>query len=279
LAEKIDRKQLRQPDEFQVWAGKSMGWVVAHQRQVVLVTGAVVVAALLGWAASAWRSSREEKAGGALAQALEIQSRPIAGEAPPQEGVETFPTKEDRSKAALEALEKVRADNTGTAAATTAIAQTGFLKLRAGDAAGAQKDLTDFLAQAGKDHPLRVFAQESLGYAYEAQNKIDDARSAFDKLRELGLPARADFQAARLSLVQGKPDAKQQLERVTKDFPKEPEVVRAANERIELASLPPVPAGYVAPAPTISAPKEAPKAPEKPAAKPGKPAPPAKKKK
>ena len=41
--------------------------------------------------------------------------------------------------------------------------------------------------------------------------------------------------------MQGKPDARQQLERVAKDHPKEADVVRDANERLELASLPPSP--------------------------------------
>ena len=265
MAEKIDRKQLKRPDEFQVVAGKAMSWVAAHQRAVVLAAGAVVVALLAAWGLSAWRSSREAKAGGDLAQALEIESRPIAGEGA-QPGQESFPSREERSKAALSALEKVRADHRGTTAGETALAEIGFLKLKMGDAAGAQKDLADFLGGAGKDHPLRAFAQESLGYAYEAQGKLDDARAAFDKLRELGLPARADFQAARLSLVQGKPDAKQQLERIVKEYPKETDVVREANARLELASLPPVPPGYAPPAPAEK-PAQKPKPAEKPAGK------------
>ena len=249
MADKIDRKQLRRPDEFQVVAGKAMEWVAAHQRKVVLAVGAVVLAVLLAWGLALWRSSREASAGADLAQALEVQSRPIAGEAPAQPGQETFATKEERTKAAVAALEKVRADHGSTTAARTALAELGFMKLRSGDAPGAQKDLSDFLSNASADHPLRVFAQESLGYAYEAQGKPDDAKAAFDKLRELGLPARADLQAARLALVQGKPDAKQQLERIAAEYPKELDVVREANERLELAALPPVPAGYVAPAP------------------------------
>jgi hypothetical protein len=66
---------------------------------------------------------------------------------------------------------------------------------------------------------------------------------------------------------------------VTKEYPKETDVVREANERLELASLPPVPPGYVAPAPAKAAPAPIEKvkpAEKKPAAKP---APPAKKKK
>src|SRR4029077_6372267 len=157
-----------------------------------------------------------------------------------QPGQETFPSKEERQKAILAALEKVRTGHAGTTAAQTALAELGFHKLKAGDAAGAQKDLQDFLDHAAKDHPLRPFAQESLGYALEAQNKLDEARAAFEKLRDLGLPARADYQIARLALVEGKPDAKEQLERVARDYPKESDVVREANERLALAALPAV---------------------------------------
>ena len=48
MAEKIDRKQLKRPDEFQVVAGKAMEWVAARQRQVTLGVGAFIVLALLG---------------------------------------------------------------------------------------------------------------------------------------------------------------------------------------------------------------------------------------
>lgn len=249
MAEKIDRKQLKRPDEFQVVAGRAMEWIAARQRQVLAAVVAVALAAIGAWALSAWRSSRESKAGAQLAEALELQSRPIAGEQQAQVGQETFASKEERDKAAAAALEKVRTDHRGTTAGKTAQAELGFLKLRMGDAASAQKELTEFLSAAPKDHPLRVFAQESLGYAFEAQGKIDDARAAFDKLRDLGLPARADFQGARLSLLQGKPDARQQLERIAKEYPKEEGVVREANARLEISSLPPVPAGYTPPAP------------------------------
>ena len=268
MSEKIDRKQLKQPDEFQQVAGKGMEWVAAHQKKVAVAVGAVVLAVVLAWGLSVYRTSREAKAGGDLSQALDLESRPIGTEAQP--GQDSFPTKEERSKAALAALDKVRADHGGTTAAQTALAELGFLKLKSGDAAGAQKDLTDFLSGAGRDHPLRVFAQESLGYADEAQGKLDDARSAFEKLRDLEQPARADFQTARLALVQGKPEAKQQLEKVVKDYPKETDIVREANARLELASLPPAPTSSAAPAPAADKPAPA-KAPAKPAAKPSKP--------
>jgi tetratricopeptide (TPR) repeat protein len=249
VTDKIDRKQLKKPDEFQLVAGRAMGWMLAHRVVVLGAGGAVLAALVIAWGFSAWRSSRQATAGAELAEALELQSRPIAGDGPAQTGQETFPSKEERAKAVLSALEKVRAGHGGTTAAQTALAELGFHRLKSGDAAAAQNDLQEFLARAGRDHPLRPFAQESLGYAFEAQNKLEEARAAFEQLRELDLPARADYQVARLALVQGKPDARQQLERVAKDHPKDLGVVRDANERLELASLPPITPGEAAPTP------------------------------
>ncbi|HUJ27226.1 MAG TPA: hypothetical protein VLW85_14475 [Myxococcales bacterium] len=273
MAEKIDRKQLKRPDEFQVIAGKVMEWVVARRRQVIAGVVAVAVVAILAWALSSWKGSREAKAGEELSQALELAARPVAGEAPVQPGDETYPSKEERDKAVIAALEQVRTDHGGSVAAQTALAELGFRKLSAGDAAGAQKDLQDFLGAAAQDHPLRPFAQAALAYSLEAQKKLDEARAAFEKLRDFDLPARADYQAARLALLEGKPDAKAQLEKVAKDYPKEQDVVREATERVELASLPPV----------TAAPEAAPEKPaEKPAASkpaPAKPSPAQKKKK
>jgi len=237
VSEKIDRKQLKRPDEFQARAGQAMGWMVAHQRALIIGSGALAIAIVAVWGFIAWRSSRESKAGIALAEALELQSRPIAGDASAQPGAETFPSKEERDKAVLAALEKVRSENGNTAAANTAQAELGFHKLKAGDAVGAQKELEDFLRSTSKDHPLRAFATESLGYALEAQTRIDEARAAFERLREAGMPERADFQRARLDLLQGKPNAKSELEKVAKDYPKDP-VSMEANQRLELAALP-----------------------------------------
>jgi hypothetical protein len=237
LSQKLDRKELKRPDDFQVVAGRTMEWLVDHRKPVLAGLAAAVAVALAAWGAAAYSSSREAKAGAALAAALELEQRPIAGEAPPVPGVETFPSKAERSKAAMAALEKVRADAARTTAARTALAQIGFAKLRDGDAAGAQAALQEFLKE-GEGHPLRAFALESLGYAYEAQGKLDEAKATFAKLSDAGGPDRAAFQQARLALVENKPEAKQQLAQVAKDFAKEP-VALEANMRLEVASLPP----------------------------------------
>jgi hypothetical protein len=224
-----------------------MGWMAGHRNAVVGALVAIAAVALAAWGISSWKESREKKAGIALADALALEGRPIAGEGA-QPGEETFPSADARKKAVVDALEKVRAEHGGTTAAQTATAELGFEKLRTGDAAAAQKDLESFLDHAGGDHPLRAFATESLGYALEAQGKLDEARKAFAKLADVGMQDRAAFQEARLALVEGKPDAKQQLEQVAKDYAKEP-VSMEANQRLEIAALPKAEPQAATPAP------------------------------
>ncbi|MFL5398141.1 MAG: tetratricopeptide repeat protein [Myxococcales bacterium] len=240
MAHKQERKELKKPDEFQVVAGKTMDFLLAHRVQVLVGLAAVAVVAVVVWSMTTWNASREAKAGAALAQALELEQRPIAAEGNPQAGDKTFPTRADRDKAVLDALEQVRKEYSKTRAGQTATAQVGFQKLRAGDATGAQAALDEFLNSAGKDHPLRAFVTEALGYAYEAQGKLEEAKKAFARLREADAPERAAFHEARLALVENKPDAKQQLEKVAKEYPKDP-VALEANQRLEIAALPPPP--------------------------------------
>ena len=237
MAQKLDRKQLKKPDEFQVIAGKAMAWIAAHQR--VLLGGLVAVALVIAgaWALTSYSSSQETKAGGELAAALEIASRPLASEGPAP-GAPVFANRDERTKATLAALEKVRSDFPRSTAARTAVAQIGFLKLKEGDAAGAQAALQQFVKDTARGHPLRPIAQESLGYAFEAQGKLEEARAAFAQLAQDGAPARAAFQQARIALVEGKPDARAQLEQVAKDYAKEP-IAQEANMRLEVAALPP----------------------------------------
>jgi len=252
VAHKQDRKELKKPDEFQVVAGRTMDWLVARRGPVLGTVIAIAVLAAATWAFTTWSASRENKAGATLAQALELEQRPIAAEGNPQAGEKTFPTREDRNKAVLAALEDVRKERPRTKAADTALAQIGFHKLHANDAPGAQAALDEFLKSAGNGHPLRAFATEALGYAYEAQGKLEDAKKTFARLSDADMPQRAAFHEARLALIENKPDAKQQLEKVAKEYPKDP-VSLEANQRLEIASLPPYTASADQPKPAEQA--------------------------
>ncbi len=249
MAQKVtgkDLKELRQPDEFQLVAGKALEWILAHQRALGLAIAGIVAVALLALGATAYKGHRESKSGEALAEALRIEARPIAGEGFVPPGEETFATKAERTKAATDALEKVRSESSGSVAAQTATLQLGLLKQQTGDAAAAIPLLEQFLKDAGAGNPLRATALEALGYAQESAGKLAEARDSFAKLKDAGAEPRSAYQLARLSLLEGKPDAKAQLEAVAKDHPKDP-VAQEANLRLEVASLPPASASPAAP--------------------------------
>jgi tetratricopeptide (TPR) repeat protein len=262
VSEKLDRKQLQKPDEFQATAARIMDQLVAKRQLLAVLGGAFVVLVLVFWGATTYMSSREASAGAALSEALELDSRGIAGEPGLAPGAETFPNKDDRTKAVQAALEKVRGDYSSSEAARTAGAQLGFLKLKSGDSVGAATLLSEYVEKGHKGDPLRAIAIEALGAAYENQGKLDDAKAAYAKLGEAGAQARADYQQARILLVQGKPEAKAALEKVAKDYPKDG-VAMDAQRRLELASLPPPPP----PGSVQDAPADAPPPEEKPAPK------------
>ena len=276
VSEKLDRKELRQPDEFQVVAGKAMEYLVSRRQLLIGALAVVVAAALIGWGVTAYMGSRESKAGVGLSEALELQARPIAGDPGLAPGAETFPSKDERTKAVQAALEKVRSDYSSSQAARTAGAELGFLRLKAGDAAGASQLLSAYVEQGRKDDPLRAVALEALGVALENQGKLDEAKAVYGKLAEAGAPERGAFQQARVLLAQGKSEALADLEKVAKDYPKD-SVATDAQRRLELASLPPAPPAGSSPAALPQAP-QAPQAPTKakPALVKGKPSPSAK---
>jgi len=76
VADKIDRKQLKRPDEFQLLAGRAMGWMVGHKRLVLGASGAILAALLIAWGLATWRTSREAKAGGENKPAAESPKNP-----------------------------------------------------------------------------------------------------------------------------------------------------------------------------------------------------------
>lgn len=273
MAEKVtgkDLKELRKPDEFQLVAGKAMEFLIAHRRQFLIALGVVVALVVIAWGAAAIKQRGETKAGESLADALRVAARSVVGEGIAQPGEETFASRAERNKAASVAFEKVRAESPGSTAAHTATLQLGLLKQQTGDVAGAVPLLEEYLKAASAGSPLRATALEALGYAQESQGKLAEAKDAFAKLKDAGAPDRSAYQLARVALVEKKPNAREMLAAVAKDYAKEP-VALEANLRLEVAGLPDAPAVIDEPktdepAQAPDEPKAAPKAPKKSAA-------------
>jgi hypothetical protein len=271
---KKDIQEAKSPDVVLEGATSVYDWLVERRNIVIGALVALLVVAAIATFASSSSEAKAHEAGGKLAQALELANRPVVevkeGATPAEK---TFPTKAAKLEAVEKALNEITTQYAGSEAARTASLQLADVKLEAGKAdeaiAGYEKYLAD--APAGG---LRLFATESLGYAYEAKGDLAKAEQSFDKLNGEGAPGLALFHKARLAEKAGKKDeAKKLYEQVAKDYPGE-QVANDASTRLELMDVPPAGAGALT-APEPAPVEEAPKGKKKPgktapAPKPGK---------
>ncbi|HEX8702688.1 MAG TPA: tetratricopeptide repeat protein, partial [Myxococcaceae bacterium] len=158
----------------------------------------------------------EVQASQQLGSALEILERPVVpttegatltpqpGELPP------FTSVKEQDEALVKALTDFRSAHGGTQAATTASLPLGKAQLRLGNHDQAIAAFDAFLKDAGQNEPLRATALEGKGYAFEAQQKYDDALKAFEEMAKVNagdyLQGMGDYHRARMLIQQGKKD-------------------------------------------------------------------------
>jgi len=172
---------------------------------------AAAAVGLLGWVGyNAYQGSVAASAAEALAEAVEIsEARVVAeGEDEPETDADerTYDSVSARSEAALEAYRSVVAEHGGTDAAAWAQLGIARLLLEQGEAAEARQAFEAAVAARGSDPVLAMRAYEGVGFTYEAEDNLDEARDAFDRIRGLrdgAFGALADYHLARLSLANG----------------------------------------------------------------------------
>jgi tetratricopeptide (TPR) repeat protein len=209
----LSRKDMREPDRFQVVANQAAAWVAARKKQVALVGGAAALA-IVGLAVVATvQSSRSEAAGNATSALLELVGAPVV--ATPSEGstARTFPTEEAKERAVIAEADKVAAEHGGTRAGALAILVKGeaLYALHEWDPAAAE--LERFLQAAPKDDSLRFGALGGLGLVAEAKGDLAGAAKAYERMAQ-DAPAfadRADLERARVLAAAGKKDEARQL--------------------------------------------------------------------
>jgi tetratricopeptide (TPR) repeat protein len=241
VAEKIDRKQLKQPDAFQRAGMEAGSWVEGKEK---LILGAVVAVVLLGAAiavASSLRQRSDERAQQALGAALRPVTRPVQpGEAQPDPmtGQAPFGSQQEKDEAIVASLQRFRAEHgRGKAAATAALTMAQSLyRLGRHDEALAAYD--DHLSMADKDDPLRAVALEGKGYAHEAKGDLDQALQSFEQLAgadiEQMLVGMGQYHQGRVLILQGKQEeAARILSEIPVRFPNT-SAARMATERLNL---------------------------------------------
>ncbi len=239
-AKKLTRKALKRPDEFQQKGRTAVEWITEHGRLVGIVSAVAVVVGV-GIALTLWTVQHHaQTAADALGDALSLAQRPVTKTPPP--GEKAFPTKDARDAAYRKALEGVRKDHAGTAAAAGAALQLGNLDFSQKHYDAAVKAYQDYLSEAAKDAPFRFAALEGIGLAYEAKGENDKALAAYKRLVAEGNAFFKPFalvREARVLVALGKPEAaRSAAQKVLDDFATSP--AHTAAEQL-LDGLPPAP--------------------------------------
>jgi hypothetical protein len=200
---KLNRKALREPDEFQTLTSQVAAWAEANRTALVAVAAAAVVIAAVG-AGVSWYRARQ-----AAAAAVRFQSAHDEFRA-------------SRWAEAAEAFAGLGRDYPGTGYGRLAALYQGHALLRKPDPAAAAAAYGDFLAASPPTDYLRQEALMGLGPAREASADAPGAREAYEQAAAIDGPFRSD---ARLSLARlyeagGQPDkAKELYLAVLKDSP------------------------------------------------------------
>lgn len=212
-AEKLSRKDLKAPDEFQRIGAQAVPLLVQHQKTVIIgVVGLVVLGGVMA-IANYFGDRKEQAAKQELGKALAtVEAEVKAGDsAVPAEGAElTYKTEADKVQAEIKALSEFRSKHSGTKVAANAGLALGEAYLKAGQPNEALTALDDYLKNGDASDPLRPAALEGKGYAFEAQKSYDKALESFDQLAR---ETKTDFMKGmglyhrgRILIVQGKND-------------------------------------------------------------------------
>jgi tetratricopeptide (TPR) repeat protein len=204
----LSRKEIKQPDQFQVVAGEAASWMTGHRRQTLLVVG---VAAVVLVSAIAFLSVRERRTvtAGALLSDLyrtsgaEISAVPLPGVAGP-----FFPSDAARQQAVVVAADRLLAEAPGTTQAALAALAKGDALLRLAQYEPAIGAYQLYLSSARRNDSFRFAALEGLAQAAEGKGDTEGALAAWIRLgaEVTAQSDRADLERARLLAASGKAD-------------------------------------------------------------------------
>jgi tetratricopeptide (TPR) repeat protein len=188
VAKKLNRKELKQPDQFiGFWARVSASIATfARTQKRALVIGATAVATVIAGSIAMTQISdrRAIHASEALETARKIATADLVVPGTPakDDGVPHFGTEKERLEAALRSLDGYFTSSRGPLATEAQLVRAGLLF----DLGRTEEAATTYekLLNGKLDKRLTFLAREGLGYAYEQLGKIDQAKATFAKLGE-----------------------------------------------------------------------------------------------
>jgi len=230
----ITRKDMREPDRFQVVANQAATWLAGRKKQAVIAAGSAVALLLVIGIATSIQSSRSEASGAAVSGLLELVGAPIV--AKPVEGTpyKSFPTEEAKQKAVIAEADKVIGEHgTGQPGAMALLVRgDAHYALKEWDAAGA--DYQRFLQAAPSDDSLRFGALSGLALVAEAKSDLAAAAAAWERMgkEQPRFADRADLERARVLAAAGKADEAKAILTKFGEAHKESSLAGAASQRL-----------------------------------------------
>lgn len=202
----ITRKDMKEPDKFQVAATQAATWAASRKKHLVVAAGAVVAVLVIFAVVSSLRAQREQAAGAAASALLaamggEISSVPLPGLPGP-----FYPTDEAKQRAVIAEAEKLIAAHGGTGPALVAELARGDAHYKLGEWDAALAAYERYLSTAPSDDSFRFGALEGLGLVREAKGDLAGAAQAYERLGKESpqMADRADLERARVLAAAGK---------------------------------------------------------------------------
>ena len=205
---KIDKKDLKTPDEFLSWGSRAANYVAANSVMVIGATLLVLVAiaGLFGWLHA--QKEREVEAAGKLFEGEKI----LAG------GGGLFGVqlpgmvKDEDKKKAIEVFERVAREYEGTNTGRRARLLAGDTQLQLGEHDAALASYEAALSGAGAVEEF--YARNGIAHAHEAKGSLDAAASAYRQIvddESLSMRDVAALDLARVLRRNGKTDEARDL--------------------------------------------------------------------
>lgn len=231
MSDKLNRKEIKH-DRFVEDVGVAYDFARTNRNQVIALAVGAVVIALAIWGFFVYRSSRENKAQSALADAITVMETSTGTADPTSTAAPQFKSEQEKLAKAEPMFSAVAEKYSGTDASDVADLYLARIAASRGDAARAKERLQSFIRDHG-DHMLAGAAQLSL-YELQLQGGAGAKEVISEVEKELGkddspLPKDALLSMlARAYEMTGAPDkARDVYQRIVNEFPDSPYTIDA----------------------------------------------------
>jgi tetratricopeptide (TPR) repeat protein len=233
MTSKTERRALLAPDPFLAHKDDSTRWIRKNLVWVLLVVAAMF-GSLVGFEwwqstqlATAAQSTQRLRDATDLYRNVAYPPQMVQTETSTLTGKGALPPARAAFRAILESKEDASVRRIATLYAAD-------LARRAEDQKEAESLYRGYLEDASKDDIFRFLALEGLGYALEAQARLDEAAEVFGQLAQSDLPNKNDGlnHQARILEKQGKPEEAKKLYRQLLERDPAPALKQNAEERL-----------------------------------------------